>query len=110
MPDLTLGELFIVASAVPLLNPRPGGAIYRRSFGRTGARGVVHWQILILGLTFMGLGIMSDGMVALLAGAAGNFLRRNRRFLRLQRWLAGTSFIALGSPQRWRRGDSPHPL
>jgi len=44
----------------------------------------------------MGLGIMSDAMFALAAGAAGDFLRRNRRFLRFQRWFAGTSFIGLG--------------
>jgi threonine/homoserine/homoserine lactone efflux protein len=56
----------------------------------------VHWQIHTLGLTFMALGILSDGMFALVAGAAGDFLRRNRRFLRLQRWFAGTSFIGLG--------------
>jgi len=60
------------------------------------ARGPLHWQILTLGFTFMGLGIMSDGMFALAAGMAGDFLRRNRRFLRLQRWFAGTSFIGLG--------------
>jgi threonine/homoserine/homoserine lactone efflux protein len=60
------------------------------------ARGPLHWQILALGLTFMGLGIMSDGMFALVAGAAGDFLRRSRRFLRIQRWFAGTSFIGLG--------------
>ncbi|MGA2792871.1 MAG: hypothetical protein ABSE69_04955 [Roseiarcus sp.] len=39
---------------------------------------------------------MSDGMFALTAGAAGDFLRRNRRFLRFRRWFAGTSFIGLG--------------
>jgi threonine/homoserine/homoserine lactone efflux protein len=44
----------------------------------------------------MALGILSDGMFALVAGAAGDFLRRNRRFLRLQRWFAGTSFIGPG--------------
>jgi len=60
------------------------------------ARGALHWQILILGFTFMGLGIMTDGMFALAAGAAGDFLRRSRRFLRFQRWFAGTSFIGLG--------------
>ena len=60
------------------------------------ARGALHGQILVLGLTFMGLGIASDGMFALIAGAAGDFLRHNRRFLRLQRWFAGTSFIGLG--------------
>ncbi|RFB75702.1 LysE family translocator [Methylovirgula sp. 4M-Z18] len=59
-------------------------------------RGPVHWQILVLGFTFMGLGIMSDGMFALVAGAAGDFLRRNKRFLRFQRWFAGTSFVGLG--------------
>jgi threonine/homoserine/homoserine lactone efflux protein len=60
------------------------------------ARGELHWQIVILGLTFMGLGIVSDGMFALAAGAAGDFLRRSRHFLRCQRWFAGTSFIGLG--------------
>lgn len=45
----------------------------------------------------MGLGILSGGMFALLAGAAGDILRRSRRFLRFQRWLAGTSFIGLGA-------------
>ena len=60
------------------------------------ARGALHWQILALGLTFMGLGMLGDGMFALVAGAAGDFLRRNRRFLRIQRWFAGTSFIGLG--------------
>jgi threonine/homoserine/homoserine lactone efflux protein len=59
-------------------------------------RGALHWQILILGLTFMGLGMLSDGMYALAAGMAGQFLRRNRRFLRIQRWFAGISFIGLG--------------
>jgi threonine/homoserine/homoserine lactone efflux protein len=60
------------------------------------ARGALHWQILILGFTFMGLGIITDAMFALAAGAAGDFLRRSRRFLRFQRWFAGTSFIGLG--------------
>ena len=60
------------------------------------ARGAVHWQILCLGLTFMGLGIMSDGMYALAAGAAGDFLRHHRGFLRFQRWFAGASFVGLG--------------
>jgi threonine/homoserine/homoserine lactone efflux protein len=59
-------------------------------------RGAVHWQILILGLIFMGLGILSDGMFALVAGAAGDFLRGSQRFQRILRWFSGTSFIGLG--------------
>ena len=59
-------------------------------------RGALHWQILVLGLTFMGLGVLSDGMFALLAGAAGDFLRRSRRLQRFLRWFSGASFIGLG--------------
>lgn len=60
------------------------------------ARGAPHWQILTLGVTFMGLGMVSDGVFALAAGTAGDLLRSNRRFLRFQRWFAGTSFVGLG--------------
>ena len=59
-------------------------------------RGALHWQVLVLGFTFVGLGMLSDATFALAAGAAGHFLRRNRRFLRVQRWFAGVSFIGLG--------------
>ena len=60
------------------------------------SRGALPLQILVLGLTFMGLGMVSDGMFALAAGAAGDFLRRNRRAVRLQRWSAGSAFVGLG--------------
>jgi threonine/homoserine/homoserine lactone efflux protein len=92
-----LRRLFRDGFVVNLFNPKT--AIFFLAFLPQfvdPARGPVHWQILILGLTFMGLGIISDGMFALAAGTAGEFLRRNRRFLRFQRWFAGTSFIGLG--------------
>lgn len=92
-----LRRVFRDGFVVNLFNPKT--AIFFLSFLPQfvdPARGAVHWQILVLGLTFMGLGILSDGMFALVAGAAGDFLRTSRRFLRLQRWFAGTSFIGLG--------------
>ena len=97
MPAQPLRRAFRDGFVVNLLNPKT--AIFFLAFLPQfvdPARGALHWQILILGLTFMGLGIMSDGMFALAAGAAGDFLRRNRQFLRFQRWFAGTSFIGLG--------------
>lgn len=97
VPAAPLHRAFRDGFVVNLLNPKT--AIFFLAFLPQfvdPARGALHWQILVLGLTFMGLGIVSDGMFALLAGAAGDFLRRNRRFLRLQRWFAGTSFIGLG--------------
>jgi threonine/homoserine/homoserine lactone efflux protein len=97
VPAEPLHRVFRDGFVVNLLNPKT--AIFFLAFLPQfvdPARGALHWQILVLGLTFMGLGILSDGMFALVAGAAGDFLRRNRRFLRLQRWFAGTSFIGLG--------------
>jgi len=61
----------------------------------------VHWQILALGLTFMGLGIMSDGIVCACRRAAGDFSAQPA-LLRFHRWFAGTSFIGLGVTARWR--------
>jgi threonine/homoserine/homoserine lactone efflux protein len=92
-----LRRVFRDGFVVNLFNPKT--AIFFLSFLPQfvdPARGAVHWQILILGLTFMGLGMVSDAMFALAAGSAGDFLRSSRRFLRYQRWFAGTSFIGLG--------------
>jgi threonine/homoserine/homoserine lactone efflux protein len=97
IPAEKLRRVFRDGFVVNLFNPKT--AIFFLAFLPQfvdPARGPVHWQILILGVTFMGLGMISDGMFALAAGAAGDFLRRNRRFLRFQRWFAGTSFIGLG--------------
>jgi threonine/homoserine/homoserine lactone efflux protein len=58
--------------------------------------GAVHWQILALGLTFMALGILTDGIFAFAAGTLGDVLRRSRRLQQLLRWFSGTSFIGLG--------------
>ena len=97
VPAEPLRRVFRDGFVVNLFNPKT--AIFFLAFLPQfvdPARGPVHWQILALGLTFMGLGMISDGMFALAAGAAGDFLGRNRRFLRFQRWFAGTSFIGLG--------------
>jgi threonine/homoserine/homoserine lactone efflux protein len=97
VPAEPLHRVFRDGFVVNLLNPKT--AIFFLAFLPQfvdPARGALHWQIFVLGITFIGLGILSDGLFALAAGAAGDFLRRNRRFVRFQRWFAGTSFIGLG--------------
>jgi threonine/homoserine/homoserine lactone efflux protein len=42
------------------------------------------------------MALVSDGMYAILAGTAGNWLRGNLQFLKAQRYVAGTIYIALG--------------
>lgn len=82
---------------VNLLNPKT--AIFFLSFLPQfvdPARGSVHEQVLALGLTFMGLGVLSDGLFALVAGTAGEVLRRSQRVQRLLRWFSGASFVGLG--------------
>jgi threonine/homoserine/homoserine lactone efflux protein len=96
-PVHSLRRIFRDGFVVNLFNPKT--AIFFLAFLPQfvdPAHGPLHWQILVLGLTFMGLGILSDGAFALAAGTAGDFLRRNRRYLRFQRWFAGLSFCGLG--------------
>jgi threonine/homoserine/homoserine lactone efflux protein len=54
-------------------------------------------QILVLGLTFMALGLVTDSLWALAAGTAGGWLRGHRGFVRAQRYVAGTVYLGLGA-------------
>jgi threonine/homoserine/homoserine lactone efflux protein len=56
-------------------------------------RGGVWSQVLVLGLTFVALGLVSDSLYALAAGTVGNVLRRKRRAVR---YFSGGVFITLG--------------
>lgn len=53
-------------------------------------------QILVLGLTFILLGLVTDSIWALAAGSAGETLRRSRKWAQAQRYVSGTIFIGLG--------------
>ncbi len=53
-------------------------------------------QIVFLGLVFVALGFLSDGLYAVLAGTAGNLLRSSRVYAAMQRYVSGTIFIGLG--------------
>jgi len=53
-------------------------------------------QILVLGLTFMLLGLITDSMWALAAGTAGETLRKSRRWAQTQRYVSGSVFLGLG--------------
>lgn len=58
--------------------------------------GQVGLQIVVLGLVFLTLAVISDGAWALAAGTAGEWLRHHRGFLRARRYVSGTVFVALG--------------
>ena len=58
------------------------------------ARGGVWSQVLVLGLVFVGLGLVSDSIYAFAAGTVGVMLRRRRRALQ---YVSGVAYIGLGA-------------
>jgi threonine/homoserine/homoserine lactone efflux protein len=57
-------------------------------------RGGIWSQALLLGLVFVGLGLVTDSLYALAAGTVGGFLRRRRRTMR---YGSGLVFVGLGA-------------
>jgi threonine/homoserine/homoserine lactone efflux protein len=60
-------------------------------------RGEEWQQILVLGLTFIALGLVTDSIWALAAGSAGESLRHSRRWAQAQRYVSGSVFVVLGA-------------
>jgi len=73
--------LFFLAFLPQFVDPRHGHATL---------------QIALLGLTFAGLGMVTDSGWAVAAGSAGEVLRRSRRFAQAQRYVSGSVFVGLG--------------
>ena len=60
------------------------------------ARGSVTAQTVLLGSIFVGLGILTDSMYALLASSLAGKLTANRGFQKGQRYFAGLVYVGLG--------------
>jgi threonine/homoserine/homoserine lactone efflux protein len=91
--DRPLSGLFAQGVVVNVLNPKT--ALFFLAFlpqfvdpSRT-----VWTQVVVLGLTFVVLGFLSDGLYAVAAGTIGRWLRARRRLLR---YGSGGVFVGLG--------------
>ena len=60
------------------------------------SKGAAWLQIVVLGLAFIAVGIVSDGTYALAASTLANKLKTSRHWHRFQRYFAGGTLIALG--------------
>ena len=60
------------------------------------SRGAVAAQIVFLGLLFVALALVSDGLYAIGAGTARGWLRASPRVLAGERYVAGSVYIGLG--------------
>jgi threonine/homoserine/homoserine lactone efflux protein len=97
MPALPLRRVYAQGVLVEALNPKV--AIFFFAFLPqfvNPARGHVSMQFFTLGMLFALLGFTTDSVWALAAGSAAGWLRRNRSFLRNERYVSGTVYLGLG--------------
>jgi threonine/homoserine/homoserine lactone efflux protein len=98
VPRNPLSHIFIQGIWIAVLNPKT--ALFFLAFLPQFidvSRGYIWQQTLLLGLTFVGLGICTDSMYALLSGTAGNWLRQKGVWQRGQRYVSGGIYITLGA-------------
>ncbi len=95
-PEPTMARTYRQGVVVNVLNPKT--ALFFLAFlpQFVDPDGNVRLQLALLGAVFVVIALSSDLVWALVAGTAGNVLRRSRAFLRLQRYVSGSVFIGLG--------------
>lgn len=99
-PELTarrapLRTVFARGVIVNVLNPKTAlfFLAFLPQFVDTAA-GAIWFQVVVFGLIFVGLGLVSDSLYALAGGAIGNLLRRRRRAMG---YASGVIYIGLGA-------------
>jgi len=93
----SLRSVFTQGVTVAVLNPKT--ALFFLAFLPQfvdQAQGKVALQFLILGCIFVLMAIVSDGMYALLASSAGQWLKARRQVWSLEKYVVGIIYIGLG--------------
>jgi threonine/homoserine/homoserine lactone efflux protein len=97
--DETYGRVFYQSALVQVLNPKV--ALFFLAFLPQfvdPSRGAAWTQIVVLGATLAFLGLFTDGLYALLGGAAGGWIRnRGGGLWRAGRYVTGGVYVALGA-------------
>jgi threonine/homoserine/homoserine lactone efflux protein len=93
----SLRRLYAQGVVVNLLNPKTIVFIFAfiPQFVDVNA-GHVWLQVVVLGLTLAGLGLLSDSLYAVVAGSIADRLRGSRAVARFERWFGGGILVGLG--------------
>jgi threonine/homoserine/homoserine lactone efflux protein len=108
-PVTSKARLFRQGALVNVLNPKV--ALFFLAFVPQfvdPSRGSIPLQTAVFGLTFVLVGLCTDGTYALLAGTVGPWLRHSARFLRGERYVVGGTFIGLGVVAALTPGRQSH--
>jgi threonine/homoserine/homoserine lactone efflux protein len=103
----SLRRIFSQGVTVAVLNPKT--ALFFLAFLPqfvNRSKGQVGLQLLTLGCLFVGMAIISDGMYALLASSAGQWLKSHRQVWLAEHYVAGIIYVGLGVTAAL--ADSPH--
>jgi threonine/homoserine/homoserine lactone efflux protein len=73
------------------------------------SRGHAGAQVLLLGVLFVALGLITDGGYALTAGTAARWLRGHPRYVAGERWISGGMYIGLGVAAALSSGHQERP-
>jgi threonine/homoserine/homoserine lactone efflux protein len=95
--EARLGRIFRQGALVNITNPKTAlffFAFLPQFLDRNA--GPLPVQIVLLGLVFTGLGLITDGSWALASGLAAGWIKGNAGFARIQRRVTGCIFIGLG--------------
>jgi threonine/homoserine/homoserine lactone efflux protein len=94
--ELPLRRVFMQGMVVNVLNPKT--SLFFLAFLPQFVDPAAHvaLQTLILGATFILLGMVSDSCYALAAAGFARLLHRSSRMFEVERWLSGGALIALG--------------
>ncbi len=91
-----LRQIFGQGVVVAILNPKTALFFFAFLPQFVDTSRPVVTQILFLGTVMVVIATISDSLYALLAGTIGGWLRRSRAFLKIQRAVAGGTYIVLG--------------
>jgi threonine/homoserine/homoserine lactone efflux protein len=97
MPSRSLRRIYAQGVVVNVLNPKT--ALFFLAFLPQFvdlSRGSAPLQVVVLGLTFILLGFVSDGTYALVSARVARGVRAGSRRELFRRWLPGFTYLALG--------------